>query len=186
MMEKIYCVYAEVEIPIKEKWLTDFREKYSEPYDFHITLKQPCNIQQSDIPKIQEKLENFFKQSQNKGSFEVVFNYLFAPEYKGCVMIGIQPGENKIYTLQKNIVSILSEYSDYTEAETEKYEREFVPHITIGDGEKLAKEKHENAIKELPNNIEIRGIVKGVVLVVAKEARPEQSLNPNNLTKFEL
>lgn len=185
-MEKIFCLYAEVQIIKKEKWLTDFREKYSEPYGFHITLKQPCNMKEIDIPRVKKRLEQFFKEPKNKGSFEVIFDYLFNPEYKGCVMIGLKSGKNKIYALQKDLVNLFQDYSDYVEPGTEQYEKNFVPHLTIGDGEKLVKENHENAIKDLPGRIEIRGIIKEIVLVIAKEARPEQSLNPDNLTKFKL
>jgi len=182
-MKKIFAVYAEVEIKDKPKWLTDFREKYSKPYDFHITLKQPCNIEESEISIIKDKLKRFFKDSKNKGSVEVVFDYLFEEADGSCVMIGFK-GENKIYTLQKDLVNFLAEFSDYVEPKTEKYEKSFFPHLTIGD--ELDPDRYKQAIKDLPDDIEMRGIIKKIVLVVAKEARPEQSLNPDNLTKFVL
>ncbi|RJO60837.1 hypothetical protein C4544_04335 [candidate division WS5 bacterium] len=183
-MNKIYAIYAEVEVPKPDKWLTDFRKKYSEPYDFHITLKQPCNIQELDASKIREKLERFFKNPKKQESFEVIFDYLFAPEQKSCIMIGLKSGQNRIYDLQKELVDIVQDYSDYAEPKSEQWEKNFVPHLTIGDD--LNDERHLEAIKDLPGKIEIKGLVKQIVLVVAKEARPEQSLNPNNLIKFGL
>ena len=52
--------YAKVELTKKPNWLDDFRSKYDEPYEYHVTLKQPCVIEEDLIPEIKAKLNTFF------------------------------------------------------------------------------------------------------------------------------
>ena len=181
-MEKIFAVYAEVEIPNIPDWLVEFRKKYSEPYDFHITLKQPVFIEESEIPKLKEKLRTFFE--EYKGSFSMNFNENYLGADKSCIMLGLK-GNSPIVSLQRGLVNCLDNYNEYVDSATEKFENNFVPHITIGD--KLNKTRYEQALKDLPKDFfNVKGVVNDIVLVVVKEATVEEALKPENLTKFTL
>ena len=71
----IFAVYARVKLLKKPDWLDDFRIKYDEPYDFHITLKQPSFIDEKQIPLIKEKLDHVFSNfSLSSHKINIIFN----------------------------------------------------------------------------------------------------------------
>ena len=58
-MKKIYAVWAKINLIKKPDWLSKYRKKYNNLYPFHVTLKQPCFI---DNKKFNE-IKNIFRKN---------------------------------------------------------------------------------------------------------------------------
>ncbi len=184
---KIFAVYARVHLTQKPDWLDDFRSKYDEPYEYHVTLKQPCVIKDELVPELKIKLTNFFsnlKTPNNK--IRLTFDSLNVPMVTPddiCIMINATKID-EIKELQKSVLLTLSEYNQYLDIKYKAYEENFQPHITIG--RKLNQQAYSLASKELKDNYLCEGIITQVVLGVVQNDNPTEANNPNNQTVYNL
>lgn len=181
-----FAIYAKIILLEKQGWLDDFIEKYNEPYDLHITLKQPCFINEIEVNELRNKVARFFKDRVEK-KIKVDFRKFILDkpnlENSGCIMIGTSDNK-KLLGLQGSIRKLLVDYSDYCDLKTKVYEENFVPHITIGN--KLTAEKFEKALSELPQKLALQGTVDEIVLAIVNDESEAERKNPENLTTFRL
>jgi len=184
---KIFAVYAKVELTKKPNWLDDFRSKYDEPYEYHVTLKQPCVIEEDLIPEIKAKLNTFFSNLKTPNHKMVLtFNSLNVPMVSPddiCIMINATKVD-EIKELQKNILSTLSEYNSYLDIKYKAYEENFQPHITIG--RKLDQQSYAMASKELKDDYICEGVITQIILGVVQNDNPTEANDPNNQTVYNL
>lgn len=183
---KIFAVYARVELIKKPDWLDDFRARYDEPVEYHVTLKQPVFIEEDKVQDVKNKLEKFFS-SLEIYNHEILLTFdslqisLYTPDI--CIMINAS-NIDEILKLQRDILSTLKEYNQYCEIKRKAYEENFKPHITIA--QKLDEQKYLNAKKELEQDYTCKGIIKEIVLAVVNNPTPEEGGDPKNQTIYKL
>ena len=163
----IFSIQTNLVFLEKPEWLDAFKQKHNDiPYEYHVTLKQPCKITEEGIKDVREKLNVFF-QNANKKSIPITFNQLVldnseVDKNEGVIMIKAKNDE--IVELQKEILNLLSDYRDYYLPETEEYEKNFAPHITIAAN--LSREKFDLAKADLKGDYLLKGVITKVVLSV--------------------
>ncbi|MBI4599120.1 hypothetical protein HY734_02920 [Candidatus Uhrbacteria bacterium] len=87
---KIFAIYARVVLSEKLSELDAFRQKYNDAYDPHITLKQPCWIEEDRVPELKRAVASFFQHLEIPGHrmdlcFEVLLPDQTAGEKK-CII----------------------------------------------------------------------------------------------------
>jgi len=182
---KIFAVYAKVELSVASAWLAGFRRKYDEPYDYHITLKQPCYVDENSLAEIKDKLASVLRELNGGGS-ELQFNQVAGnPDLPtgGCIMINAKDAP-WLKDLQKRITAALANYKDYVKAGSDKWEREFQPHITIA--RHLSPQQYAAAMTEIPENYQCKGAVREVALAVVNNFNVSEATDPKNLTIYKL
>ncbi|MFZ2523318.1 MAG: 2'-5' RNA ligase family protein [Minisyncoccia bacterium] len=184
---KIFVVYAKVKLTKKPEWLDGFRSKYDKPYEYHITLKQPCVLEDAEVPEVKAKLSSLFsslKISENKIilTFNSLKVYSELPE-NTCIMINSESNA-ELNELQKSILSALGEYKKYFKEKYKKYEEPFIPHITIG--RVLDEKAYAEASEVLKQDYTCEGVVSEVVLAVVQNNTVDEVNDPNNQTVYKL
>jgi 2'-5' RNA ligase len=172
------------------EWLSAFRAKYDQSYDLHITLKQMANIEESDLPKIKERLENILERTTlSQKQLQLVFDQVQLDEHDvdsgfGWIYVFASKRNKILDGLQKQVREELAGYNDYRFNSSQEYEFNFQPHITIA--RELDSDEFAHALKELPSEVILSGRVTGIVLSCVKEAIIEEARNPSNLTIYRL
>ncbi len=183
---KIFALYTKFDLTSGPPWLDEFRKKYDEPWDLHITLKQPCFIPDGEVGKLRSRVKSFFSELEIPDHvipvrFEEVF--VHHSEDGVTVMVRAERSES-LLTLQRNVVGALADYMQYVDPDSRAYEENFDPHITIG--RRLSPEQHREASTYLANGCVCEGTIKKVVLSVVKDETLEEGLNPANQTVYDL
>jgi len=179
---KIFALYSTVELFTKPSWFDSFRKKYYGSYDLHVTFKQSCFIKQNEIIKVKQKLEDYFSKTNRKShEIKMIFNKLIV--YDDVIMINSEY-DPKITSLQKDLVNLLDEYTDFIEPELEEYQNNFQPHITIAMD--LNNQQLIEAQNEIVGDIFCEGVIKDVTLSVVNEITPKETNNPDNKTLYKL
>ena len=183
---KTFAIYTIVNIKRKPKWLDAFRAKYDDPYEFHVTLKQPSFIENESLSELKDKVIKFFKEKQIK-KIKVNFSKVIldepASDSEGTIMIGATE-KKALSKLQKDLVSYLKNYNAYCDPQSKAWEENFVPHITIGRD--LQKQRFNQAVSELPEKVIVQTVIDEIVLAIVPNDNPEERINPKNLTVFYL
>lgn len=179
---KIFALYATVTLTKKPDWLDGFLKKY-QPRGLHVTLVQPRFVQEEKINKLKKKTSDFFSERAT-GNINVVFDTpIYNTNESGAIMVCAKDAENLIQ-LQKDLCLELSEYHEYVESFREEYEKNFRPHITIGD--EIPEEKYQESLKYLKNGCLCEGVIRGVVLAVVRDMTTEEANNPANKIMYQL
>ena len=182
-MKKIYAVWAKIKLNKKPDWLDNYQKKYNNLYEFHVTLKQPCFIDESDLPNIKlivPKVIDSFVFDNHK--IEVVFKKIDADREDKSIMISAE--ENDILMdLQYKIRTALKEYSNYRKQIQKEYETNFKPHLTIAMD--LA-DKFDDAVRDIGKDTKCVGEITEIILSCVKENTVEEAKNPKNLTIYKL
>lgn len=179
---KIFAMYTTVTLTQKPEWLDVFLEKY-QPRDLHVTLKQPCFIEEGTIDNLKEKISRFFT-ARASGHVNIVFDTLvYNTEESGAIMICAR-NAGKLIQLQKDLCITLSEYKHYVEPIREEYENNFRPHITIGD--EIPQEQYKKALSSLKDDCRCEGMISEVVLAIVNDMSTEESSNPSNKMIYQL
>lgn len=188
-MKKIFAIYARVKLIKKPVWLDDFCKKYNQPYDYHITLVQCRFIDETKIPELKEKVDEFFAGlSILSHKIEVDFSTPVidsdgVEKGNACIMVNAEKND-RLSELQKNLVKLMSEHSDYYKPELEEYEINFEPHITVAMD--LDKTHFQQAKNDFKDDSQCIGIVDEIVLSIVKEITPEEAKNPDNIKIYRL
>lgn len=181
---KIFAVWGKLEIKNRPKWLVDFMKGSNYGYNFHITFKQPCFINENRADDVKNILSDLFTRLKyHDHKIEVIFDKISPDKNYKSVMIGVTNCP-ELVDLQKNIINALKDYRNYHKPHHEEYEINFKPHLTIASD--LDKSAYSEALGKIPANFKIAGIIKEVVLAIVKEVSPAESKNPNNLHIFNL
>jgi len=183
-MKKIYAVYCIVKLIKQPKWLDDFREKYDEAYDFHITLKQAAYIEDQQIGDIRKILDGIFADfGKDKSDIKIVFDNLLLDKEEGYIYLFAK--SNKLLdNLQKEIRNALKRYSDYVNSKSIKYEYDFKPHITIARN--LGEQRFMEARASLKQDYMCEGKITEIVLSCVKEISVEEAHNLDNLKRYKI
>ena len=169
----IFAVKTNVVFHKKPEWLDLFFDKHNlVKYGYHITLKQSCIIAEENIEDAINKFKGYFDQNTVK-VIPIVFDELVidpegADKNDACIMLNAS--NEQISKLQKGILFALNEYRDYVNPETELYEKNFKPHITIAAN--LDKTRLEEAQKDLKPEYRCECEITQVILVVLKDFSP--------------
>ncbi len=184
---KIFVITANIKLIEKPDWLDDFRNRYDKPYEYHITLKQPCFVEDQAVEDIKNKLNNLFRNLHTQDRvIPLTFNTLKASQdalNKTCIMINTTKDE-PIRKLQKQITANLSTYKNYYKPEYQAYEEYFQPHITIARD--LNEQAYQAATKELAQEYTCKGLVTEVKLIVVNKFGPTEANDPKNQTVYNL
>ncbi|MBI2645088.1 2'-5' RNA ligase family protein [Candidatus Uhrbacteria bacterium] len=179
---KIFALYTNITLTKKPDWLDDFLKKY-QPHGLHVTLIQPRFIKEDDSDEVKRKISQFFAQ-QTIDPMSVVFDEaMYNKDTSGAIMLYARNAK-ELMRLQKELCEILSEYSSYVDPATEEYEKNFRPHITIGDT--IPNEQYQESLKILEEGYMCEGIIKEVVLAVVKNQTLEEITNPANKIIYKL
>ncbi len=182
---KIFAIYSNIVLTSKPSWLDDFRAKYDKPYDYHITLKQPCYVEDDQVQQLKEKVASFMPGPQIVDhSIGVSFDRIIIADQDpndGCIMIHVADNE-KLNKLQTALVQKLEGFINYCRAESAEWEKNFMPHITIGRD--LTPQMIEQAKQELHADDLPQGHITELVLAVVQKINPQQAAKPENLTMY--
>lgn len=182
---KIFVVTANVELTHKPTWLDDFRQRYDKPYHYHITLKQPCFVDNDKIDDIKTKLKSLFSDSTLKQKIDMNFDELkVSKDAPGGICIMLNATNQQVRKLQNEVVDTLSLYKNYYKTKYEEYEKQFEPHITIARD--LNDEAFTAAQKELQGNISCKAVIDKIILTVVNNFGPEEANDPKNQTTYNL
>lgn len=186
---KIFAIYARVELIKKPDWLDDFRLRYDEPVEYHVTLKQHVLIEKEKVQEVKAKLAKLFD-GLKITNHEILLTFdslnidtTEISDDNACVMIDASNVE-EIFKLQRSILFALQEYNQYYKIKAKVYEENFKPHITIARD--LDEKSYLLAKKELGQDYVCQGVIKEIVLAVVDNPTPEEGGNPNNQTIYRL
>jgi len=194
---KFFAIYTTVKIINKPDWLDDFRSKfdleyntdtgcYDDPYEMHITLTQPRYISDGDIQMLKVKLNELFERNDTD-KLDVEFSDWHLDRQdttsKGCIMIKSSE-YRKLSNLQRQILEIIGNNHNFLETKYEAYEKNFIPHLTIGRD--LSKERYDSAISMLPKSVLVKAEVDNIILAIVKDKSTAERNNPNNLNVYRL
>lgn len=174
----IFAITTNIEFIKKPNWLDSFCNKHNKiEYEFHITLKQPCIIQENQIVSIQNIISEYILKKASK-QIEIDLNKLYIDASEsalsisnGCIMIEAEKSDD-IKKLQKELVEVLSDYKDYQTPKVKSYEENFKPHITIASD--LNKEEFELAEEDLQDDFMCQGKITKLYLIIVHNFDPEK------------
>ncbi len=173
---KIFAIYSVVKTDGKSERLKTFRKNYDELYELHVTLKQPVRINENEVNEVKQIFSRLDKPNSR---IDVIFNKIRGD---GKVLM-LDAEENRtLMDLQKRISGLLKPYNSYVDGDTEQYEIDFKPHITVARNidEQVISSVKEQLIKILP----VEAFIDSLTLAIVDHISPEESLNPNNLTEI--
>jgi len=184
---KFFALYFRLELKQKPFWLEEFRKKYDEPYDLHLTMIQPRYIEESEEDLLKFKIDKFLK--ENKPSEEekyLVFdNFTCEKEMDGKYTCMLMAQDNiGLINFQKKLREDLKRFDKYVDAITEQYEINFRPHITIGRN--INEKSLEEVRSYFKSGYATRAVIGELVLPVVKSNNIEEAKNSNNLTTYKL
>lgn len=186
-MKKIYAIWCKVNLTKKPDWLDAFRKKYNYLYEFHITLKQPCFIDESDLPEIKSIVSEVISEfnqlvGEPNHKIDVEFEKIVADLEDKSIMILAK--ENKmLMDLQYKIRTTLKVYSNYRKPILKLYETNFKPHLTIAMG---LTNKFDQAVLYVGKDTKCVGEITEIILSCVKEDTSKEAKNPKNLSIFKL
>ncbi len=161
---KIFAVYSRLNFIKKPEWLDAFRIKYGYPYTYHVTLKQPTYVQEGEILKVKDILEDLFRELKfPEHKIGIVFDKLVIDT---PIMI-VATKAKEMAVLQTKIVKALEGYNNFVNPVSKDWEEDFSPHITISDD--LNVEKLEQAKLDLGEDVRCEAVVEEIVLTVAQD-----------------
>lgn len=177
---KIFAIYSNVNLTNKPDWLDEFREKYDKPYEFHITLKQPCYIDENQISELKDKIKNFFDNiNMSKNKLEIIFDELLLDKDREEMTIMLKANDqSELIKIQKDLNNHLGEYKQYLKPKYQNYEENFIPHITIARN--LTEPQELEAMKYLQKGFVCKGEINSVVLSIVNNNTLEEAKNPKN------
>jgi len=173
---KIFAVYSVVKFENNQTLLNNFREKYDEPYNAHITFKQPVYTDEAEIDNVKKILSKLHKP---KSKIDIKLNSI--KESAGLLMLEVKKNE-MLADLQNRIMVLLSEHTNYVDATTKQYEINFEPHITVArniNKQNILLVKHE-----LEKILPLKASVNSITLAIVSDISPKESRDHKNLTEY--
>jgi 2'-5' RNA ligase len=160
-----FYVSADFELSTKPEWLDNFRRKYDEPYEYHITLKNETYTSMENVETLGEILGKIVSQYN---PFTVTFKNIYHDKTPKGEVIMIKAEENKtLLELQKTVRESLKAFGPHVKAHHKAFEDNFNPHITIA--RHLSEEQFISAIQEVGESTICEAIIDKVVLTTTEE-----------------
>ena len=183
---KIFAIYTKLALTQKPEWLDEFRQKFHKPWEYHITLKQPCYVANEKVEELKTIVTRFFAELETPSDkINLTLNQIKVDKTEdGTVIMVNAQNPEQITELQKNLCARLAEYTDYVSPITQTYEQNFNPHITIGDN--LTDEHYQEALTYLKDGCACEGEITQIVLSIVKDTSLEEANNTANQTIFHL
>jgi 2'-5' RNA ligase len=181
---KIFAIYTNLILTKKPDWLDKFRQKYDKSYDFHITLKQPCFIEEEKVPGLRQQVSSFFNSTHTQNhKIEIIFDDVLTDKGDDGVTVMVRAQNNPaLVSLQKDLRSFLKDYDNYVKPKYKSYEENFEPHITIARN--LSEDQFGEALMFLNGNIQCEGEISRIILSILNEITPEEARNPLSQTLY--
>lgn len=166
---KIFAITTNLILTQKPSWFDEIRKKYNRSFDLHITLKQPCFIDDNKISELREKVSQFFK-FHKFHAITLLFDEVIFDKEKNGWTIMLTCKSDEIVNLQKHLQQELLSYTDYVEQETKEYEINFVPHMTFATD--LSESQYEEIKVMFSGQYECKGEVnKGFLLIASQDSK---------------
>lgn len=180
----IFAVYSEIELSKKPAWLDEFRIRYDRSLPYHVTLKQPCFIEERDEEPIRDAFKWFFEERRGRvHPIELTFTELRMGreehDSSTTFMIDAEPSL-VILELQRGILTALGAYKSYCLAESEMWEKDFKPHLSIACN--VPNDRLANAKRDLGTDLRCEGVIREVILAIIPENSPEEASHPQDKT----
>jgi len=144
--------------------MANFRKKYDDPVQYHISLKLPTYIDDVNLAKL-KKITNETAKTSN--SFAVDFDkYFFNKTSTGNLIMISARHNNNLINLQKEIVKRTKGFGKTIKPYYEDFENNFKPHITIA--RKLDDEDFLEAKSKIEKQIHCRANIDKLRLHIMK------------------
>ncbi len=89
-----------------------------------------------------------------------------------------------IKELQLGILRSLEPYNDYLNKGTEKFEKNFKPHITLASN--LDPTQYQSILNELGADYSCIGVINQIYLIIADKPGADEGAKPENQTVYSL
>lgn len=179
---KIFAVYSTLTILEQPTWLEDFKKRFHCPWDWHVTLKQPCFIEEEEVQIVKDRLADFVQQKQmlrQKLCFDEVYSSAEGTNHTIMLRMSHHPA---LHLFQKHLCEYLSDFTRYVSPEMKNYEEHFSPHVTIG--ETTTEEEYKDAMDYLSSEVRCVSVTDTLVLSVVSDMSFEATLEPNTKIHF--
>ena len=184
---KIFAIYLRLNLSQKPDWFEDFRLKYDESFDLHVTLIQPRYVNEQQADDLKSKITQFLDEHRFISEEKVIeFNRLVCDQEQDGTYTFMLLAEkaDKVFELQRGLRELPKEFSEYVDRATIEYEKNFRPHITIGRNINTASFQEVKSYFE--SKFSVEGILTDLVLPIVKNTSTEERKDPNNLTILDL
>ena len=184
---KIFAVYSKIELMEKPDWFDTFYAKYNKSIVYHVTLKQSCFLEEEKIQEVKERLSVFFA-SMPVPEHEIILTFSDlvlddSSSQEKTIMINAEP-HPRVHELQRGILLALDRYKEYVYPESQLWEENFKPHITIASD--ISAACYEEALKELKPPYTCKGRIQDVSLIVVDRIAPEEADRSENQVVYPL
>lgn len=178
---KIFAIYLRLNLIQKPEWFDNFRQKYSEPVDLHITLIQPRYIDETRVDDIKLKVSNYLNESKFGTDDKTIkfSNIVCDKEVNGTYTIMLlAENADKVLFIQKGLKELLMDSTEYVDQVTIDYEENFRPHITIGTN--IDKNTLDTVQSCFQSNNEVAGVLTDLVIPIVKDTSLQERMDINN------
>lgn len=178
---KIFAIYLRLNLIQKPEWFDNFRQRYSEPVDLHVTLIQPRYIDETRVDDIKLIVSNFLNKSKfGVDDKNIKFNNIVCDQELNGTYTCMLLAENvdRVLNIQKGLKELLINYTEYVDQATIDYEENFRPHITIGTN--IDKNTLDTVQSYFQSNNEVTGVLTDLVIPIVKDTSLQERMNINN------
>ncbi len=179
---KIFAIYLRLNLTQKPIWFDEFRLKYDEPYELHITLIQPRYVNEQKVDDLKLKVGKFLSENKFEESDKVInFDELvYDQENDGTYTIMLLTKKaQELFNFQKGLREVLKDFTNYVTKENIEYEENFRPHITIGRN--IKSEVLNEAKQYFQSGFKVEGTLTELVLPIVKDLSDEERKTPDNM-----
>lgn len=181
---KIFALYTDIQLVNKPGWFDEFTRRYSKAWNHHLTLTQPRYIDEDDIDALKQKVSDFFA-SAGLASISLAFNDVAVHKDEDGIDIFLHSAPNAaLAALQKQLRDLLVGYEDFVNPQSQKYETDFKPHITIGRS--LTETEYTRARGYVESGCACKALIREVVLSVVTSMTAKEAGEGANRTTYRL
>ena len=180
---KVFHLTLEFDLEEKPEWIDSFRQKYGEPYSYHITLKYPTLIKEVDLPKLTKEVQSLAEVTK---VLVAEFDKYFFDKTKNGNLIMVSAKHNEdLIRLQKLVMDRLSAYGKTKKPHYKDFEINFKPHIALA--RKLSDKNFLEARNQLKKQIYCKATITKLALTTVNEGySSEDVVSPKNSLYFYL
>ena len=180
---KMFSLALEFELEEKPSWLDGFRIQYDGPFNYHLTLKHPTYIKESELPKLHREVRSIAQASK---AMTLAFDqYFFNKTETGSLIMVLAKPHKDLLHLQAMVVGELRTFGETWKPYYDDFENNFKPHITIARN--LSNGEFQKAKRALAEQIYCQAKITRLALrVVDGIPSVDDFITPQNLTDYDL